>query len=288
MIARLHFRDGCPFPFVRWQAVARAGRVIMKLLALDTATDTLALGVAHGGLDHARNHPGGGAASSHLIPQALDLLAEAGLGLAELDAIAFGCGPGAFTGLRIAVSVAQGLAFGAGKPVLSIDSLCIVADDARAQLGGQTVAAGGLWWAAMDARMDEVYAAAYRHDGQAWRTEVPPALYDLSTLAAVWALNPPAVVAGSALDAFGERLPATGAACRVPVVQDRAAALLRLARQAWRTAEQTGHHLAPDQALPVYLRDKVALTTAERDAAKAAAAAAAAATASSTGSGAAA
>jgi tRNA threonylcarbamoyladenosine biosynthesis protein TsaB len=118
----------------------------------------------------------------------------------------------------------------------------------------------------MDARMDEAYAAAYRHDGRAWQTREAPALYDLATLGARWqAENGPSQVAGSALEAFADRLP-WGPARRWPRSADRAGALLRLACAAW----AAGRGVPAEEALPVYLRDKVALTTAERAAARAA------------------
>jgi tRNA threonylcarbamoyladenosine biosynthesis protein TsaB len=236
----------------------------MKLLALDTATERLALGVAHGARSWHLNAPGGALASTTLIPAALAGLSECGLTCAALDGVACGIGPGAFTGLRTAVSVAQGLAFGAGKPVLAIDSLLIVAEDARAQSAAERApGAPFALWVAMDARMDELYAAAYRHDGQAWQVSQAPALYDLAALGQRWQAEPPAALAGSALSAFGERLPVAGVPAW-PQEADRAAALLRLARQAW----ADGPHLPPEQLQPVYLRDKVALTTAERAAAR--------------------
>ena len=237
----------------------------MKLLALDTATETMAVGVAYDELSLAANAEGGVQASERLIPLALDLLAQAGVAPAALDAVAFGQGPGAFTGLRTAVSVAQGLAFGIGCPVLPIDSLLIVAEDARQQ--AQACAAPFELWVAMDARMDEAYAAAYRHDGLVWQLLQAPALYDLPSLAARWqAVGGPGVLAGSAIEAFAGRLP-WGAALLWPHAADRAAALLRLARAAW----AAGAAVPAQAALPVYLRDKVALTTAEREAARQAA-----------------
>lgn len=248
------------------------------LLALDTATERMAVAVARDELTRCLNAEGGAAASLHLIPDALGLLAGLGLAVSDLDAIAFGQGPGAFTGLRTAVSVAQGLAYGAGKPVLAIDSLMIVAEDARSQqpaaLGPQDGQPGPLLWVLMDARMDEIYGAAYRCTLDGWRVDVPPALWDLPGLQACWREHGgPDWVAGNALTAFGERLPLPAAAAatglgvgQIPQVLDRAAALLRLARAAW----QAGQTLPADQALPVYLRDKVAQTTAERAAAKAA------------------
>jgi tRNA threonylcarbamoyladenosine biosynthesis protein TsaB len=239
----------------------------MRLLALDTATEAMAVGLADGPAHSAINAEGGAMASERLIPVALELLAQRGLSPSSLDAIAFGQGPGAFTGLRTAVSVAQGMAFGIGCPVLPIDSLLIVAEDARAQALGADGSDAFDIWVAMDARMDEVYAAAYRHDGRAWQVRLAPALYELPALAERWqADGGPVRVAGSAITAFDGRLP-WGAARRWPHTADRAGALLRLACSAW----VAGRGIPASAALPVYLRDKVALTTAERQAAKAAA-----------------
>ena len=176
----------------------------MSLLAIDTATEAQAVALCHGGQRRALNTVGGAQASATLLPQVLALLAERGLSAAQLRGVAFGQGPGAFTGLRTAVSVAQGLALGIGCPVWPIDSLMIVAEDARRQAQAED---GFALWVAMDARMDEVYAAAYRRDAGRWVVVHAPALYDLPSLAARWAFEPPAAVAGSALEAFGDRLP---------------------------------------------------------------------------------
>ncbi len=236
------------------------------LLALDTATETMALALIVPGGVQTRLMPGGAAASAQLIPAVLSLLADADVEMRQLDAIAFGQGPGAFTGLRTACAVAQGLAFGIDRPVLAIDSLLLVADDAQAQ---QPLAddAALLHWVAMDARMDEVYAAAYGRRAGVWQRQVAPALYTLPALAERWRLQPPVRVAGSAISAFGARLP-FGSAQAFAREHDRAAALARLAREAWSQRAL----LDPAQALPLYLRDKVALTTAERAAQKAASA----------------
>ena len=229
----------------------------VRLLALDTATERMAVAVVDGDVQCCAEEAGAALASQRLLPLIFEMLARAGLTLASLDAIAFGRGPGAFTGLRTACSVAQGLAFGAGLPVLAIDSLAIVAEDACVQHGP----AAERLWVAMDARMDSVYAAAYRAVEFDWQVEEAPALWAVESLAQAWRCDPPVCVAGSALEAFGARLP-TGAALRVPQTKDRAAALARLARSAWRRGESVDAALA----LPLYLRDKVASTTAEREA----------------------
>lgn len=245
----------------------------MKVLALDSATERLAIALVETLDDataatpprfvEARDLEGGPAASRLALPALLALLADAAWTPADLHAIAFGQGPGGFTGLRTACSVAQGLACGLGLPVLPIDSLMIVAEAARADHAG-ALAGGGLAWAAMDARMDEIYAAAYAWDEAAgWSTVVAPALTDPAALATAWASRRPALVAGSAVTAFADRLPLAGLVTS-PAESGRAAALARLAAR----AAARGEGVPADQALPVYLRDKVALTTREREASK--------------------
>jgi tRNA threonylcarbamoyladenosine biosynthesis protein TsaB len=236
-----------------------------RLLAIDCSTERLVLGLCDG--DERAwtcDEEGGARASARLLSAVRELLAQARLELGMLDAIAFAAGPGAFTGLRTACAAAQGFALGAGKPVLPLDSLAIVAEDARTQ-GAPAHATG---WVALDARMGEVYAGAYRwRDGARWQAVHDSALWSPEALAQAWAHEAPAWVAGSALDVFApDRLP-SGAASRWPLQRDRAAALLELARAAWRD----GAAVDAAQALPRYVRDKVALTTAERDAARAAA-----------------
>jgi tRNA threonylcarbamoyladenosine biosynthesis protein TsaB len=234
-----------------------------RLLALDSSTEQLAVAVASGDTRWARVVEGGALASARMLPLALEGLAACRIGVRELDAVAFGAGPGAFTGLRCACAVAQGLAFGAGIPVVAVDSLMLVAEDARDLLQRFDQRAV---WVAMDARMDEVYAARYLLEGARWRIDLGPALYTLEALAQRWAVHPPAVAVGTAAQAFADRLP-FGAAVTRAEADDRAAALLRLALQ----LHADGLRVDAAQALPLYLRDKVALTTAERDAVRAAA-----------------
>ena len=198
-----------------------------SLLALDSSTEQLAVAVAAGGVRWAREVDGGALASARMLPLALEGLAACGLGVRQLEAVAFGAGPGAFTGLRCACAVAQGLGFGARIPVVAVVSLMVVAEDARLAL---PLAERATLWVAMDARMDEVYAACYRHDGARWQVIDAPALYTLDALAARWHAQAPQVVAGSAVQAFAGRLP-FGAAITQAGTRERAAALLRLALQ---------------------------------------------------------
>ena len=247
------------------------------LLAFDTATERASIGVAAHGRLWQREIEGGGRASALFLPEVLGLLAAAGIELGALDAIAFGRGPGAFTGLRVACAVAQGLAFGATKPVLPIDTLLAVAEDARA--GASTLRV----WAVIDARMDEIYAAEYAFGAASegvetggpawsgaldlaaakpgWRCVVEPHLSSVEALNARWREAPPSAVAGNALGAFGARLEC-GAARRFAGAAPRPGGLLTLAQRAW----ALGQAIDPALALPLYLRDKVAQTTVEREA----------------------
>ena len=233
------------------------------LLAFDTATEHLSIALARRDEVFVHEAAGGAQASATLIPAILALLAEAGVTLRELDAIAFGRGPGAFTGLRTACSVAQGLAFGAGKPVLSVDTLLAVAEDARGET--DEAAQPQRVWVAMDARMNEVYAAQYAFADGRWATLDAPMLTSVELLNARWQAQSPDLIAGNALTVFDAQL-VTGAARRAPDALPRARAMLPLARALW----ADGGALDAALALPLYLRDKVAQTTLERAAARAA------------------
>jgi tRNA threonylcarbamoyladenosine biosynthesis protein TsaB len=225
----------------------------MKLLAFDTSTEFLAAAVAKGGVVVAEERAAGGAqASSVLIPTLHALLARAGLRVADLDAIVFGRGPGSFTGLRTACAVAQGLGFGSGVPVLGIETLLSVAEDARERSGATRVLA------MMDARMNEVYAARYAFDAGEWRREgeIVLARPENVEVPAGWC------IAGNAFTAYGSLMPA--GAPRIEALPT-ATAMLRIApRLIDSGAAQDASH-----AIPVYIRDKVAQTTEERAQARA-------------------
>lgn len=228
------------------------------LLALDSATENLAVALACGPHSFVSNSAGGAAASAQLLPHVHRLLNQAGVSLQHVQAIAFGIGPGAFTGLRTACAVAQGLGLGLNKPLLPIDSLCIVAEDARQQAHHR---AGHFEvQVAMDARMDELYTGRYAWHAGVWQVQQAPALLSLPAFVQSVVASPPLAAAGSALKAFGTRLPWPAATLLFADEQDRASALLRLALHAL----QEGRAVDAALALPLYLRDKVAQTTAER------------------------
>lgn len=241
----------------------------MKLLAFDTSTEVLSIGVDCDGAQILHTGVGGAQASFCLIAGVQSLLQQAGVALAGLDAIVFGAGPGSFTGLRTACSVAQGLALGAQRPVLPVNSLLAVAEDARLRSHPQDATLEVL--ALLDARMDEVYAAWFGwHDGQ-WQQHgeiqlCKPDALQVDDRVQLLAGNVFTVYPGRVEQAMGARVRPCVAA--LPSAQ----ALLRLAP----ALLQQGAALPPEGALPLYVRDKVAKTTAERLQEKAAAAAGAA------------
>ena len=249
-------------------------------LALETSTDTLSLAVARGTQTWTHTSAGGALTSTHMIPQTLALLKEAGLALTDLQAVVFGRGPGAFTGLRTACSVAQGLAFGADLSVLPIDTLLAVAEEAREANVAKGAALVTRVLSVMDARMEQVYVAAYEFTPNAvdaadeaiqmhgtWRCVQEPELHSPESLhwPADWtndAVQKPStafIAAGNAWPVYAGRWPA---ALTVPQVMalPTASALLRLAPDAW----AAGAAVPPEDALPLYIRDKVAQTTDER------------------------
>jgi tRNA threonylcarbamoyladenosine biosynthesis protein TsaB len=198
--------------------------------------------------------------SEHLLPMIDALLNAQGLGLADCDAIAFGAGPGSFTGLRIACGVAQGLAYGARRPVIPISNLAALAWKAA-----QTEASIRRVLAAVDARMNETYWAVYDIDGDRAQEVMPPALADPPALVALAEHHAVDAIAGDALIAFAESL--RSCACRrIAEARADAAAIVTLARLAF----ADGAALAPALATPIYVRDKVALTIDERHSLRAA------------------
>ena len=185
-----------------------------------------------------------------VLPMLERLLAGAGIASAQLDAVAFGAGPGAFTGLRIACGAAQGLAFAHGLPVLGVSTLEAMAEEA----GGRRVVA------CLDARMSEVYFSAYeRRDagpGGRWREVIP--VMCIAPAAAPRLPGEGWIGCGSGFAVYGS----LGLDNVIPDIHPSATAVARLA--AARIAAGEGVDAA--LAAPVYVRDKIAFTSAERNA----------------------
>jgi tRNA threonylcarbamoyladenosine biosynthesis protein TsaB len=228
----------------------------MKLLAIDTATEALSVAVWNDGEVREHFEVIGRGHAERVLPLVDRLLAEAGWSLASLDAIAFGRGPGAFTGVRIAVSTAQGLAFGAGLPLVPVSDLAALgrrALDAAAAKG--TLADAAL--ACLDARMGEVYAALVHGIPQggvqlAFESLRKPGTLDPGEVAPSLRL----VGAGHGWSAYPELAQAwTGRLASIdPDLLPRADEIAALAA----IEVAAGRALPADEAQPVYLRDDVA------------------------------
>jgi tRNA threonylcarbamoyladenosine biosynthesis protein TsaB len=214
----------------------------MRILALETATHRLSAALWHNGEVVERSVHQPNSSSEWLLPAVHALMSEAGCALRDLDGIAFGAGPGSFTGLRLAAGCAQGLAFGLDLPVLGVCTL-----EALALASGEEKV-----FACLDARMNEVYSAAY----------------DKGVLVLPPVVTPPAEVpmpagegwvgCGDGFAIYRDRLP-DFSRLRADVAPT-AAAVARLAAPRF----ACGEGIDAAQAVPLYVRDKVALTTAER------------------------
>jgi tRNA threonylcarbamoyladenosine biosynthesis protein TsaB len=223
----------------------------MRILALDTSTEYLSLALRLDSDTLSRDLRAGQQHSELILPLAQELLAEAGIALRQLDCIAFGQGPGTFTGLRIGCGVAQGLAFGAELPVAPVCTLLALAQGSRES---RVVAC-------LDARMGEVYHAAYAHNGQGWDVIHAPSLCAPQDAPGVdgehWA------GVGSGFSAYHEALSAryAGQLQRIDgTLFPHAADIAALAED----MVKAGRTVPPDEAAPLYIRDKVALKTSER------------------------
>jgi tRNA threonylcarbamoyladenosine biosynthesis protein TsaB len=209
----------------------------MIVLGLDTATTTAGIAIVDGDgrvLGEARHSTSGRGAD--LLVAIDEVCRAAGVAPAALGAIAIGAGPGSFTGLRIGMATAKGIAFAAGRPLWAVSSLAALADDARGELAGDPLADAAVICAALDARRGEVFAGCYRRGAAlaAERVLAPAELGPwVAELAAAAAPDgPPALVfAGDALDAHPDLAPLAAAhswlAARTP--SGRAVARLALA-----------------------------------------------------------
>jgi tRNA threonylcarbamoyladenosine biosynthesis protein TsaB len=226
----------------------------MRILAIDTSTETCAVALGDGRAWDERSLVAGHRHSDLLLPMIRGLLDDHGATLAQLDGVAFGAGPGAFTGLRIACGVAQGLALGAGLQVIGVSTLEALAETARQRHGAGKVIA------ALDARAQEIYVAAYRHDGVRWHQAVAPAVIGPAAVTLPDGGGWTGVGSGfAAYPALRERCLPVLASCE-PTLFPTATAIgtLALPRLAG------GEGVAARDAAPIYLRHKVALTSAER------------------------
>jgi tRNA threonylcarbamoyladenosine biosynthesis protein TsaB len=223
-----------------------------RILAIETSTELATAAILTDGGIFVRELSGVQTHSQGILPAIQALLVEAGVRLQDCNAIAFGCGPGAFTGIRTACGIVQGLAYGADLPVVPVMSLLAMAEAAREQ------ATSNEFVCILDARMNEVYWAQYRFDDVAGWTEISaPALTGLDAALAGIILETPQLVLGNGLT-----LPEPEQAKYQVVLCMPHAKQVGILGQLDFAA---GLSLPADQAQPLYLRNKIALTTAERE-----------------------
>jgi tRNA threonylcarbamoyladenosine biosynthesis protein TsaB len=220
------------------------------ILAIETSSEMASCALIRGDVVLSRQSSGVRTHSQAILPMVQELLAEAGVALSECDAIAFGSGPGSFTGVRTACGIAQGLAYGAGLPVLPLVTLDAMALACRQQSGASDILA------VLDARMGEVYWAQYRGAD----VVAGPALCAPADVAPV-AAGGPLIACGNGFtaypEAFAGRPYAEGALTAIMPHAEQVAQLALAALDA-------GAAVPAAQAQPLYLRNKIAYTSAER------------------------
>lgn len=223
----------------------------MKLLALESAAERCSVALWHEGTLSCLEGPAHLAHSEALLPMVRNLLSVAGVHQSQLDAIAFGMGPGAFTGLRMACGVAQGMALGLGIPVVPVSTLLALAQGS----GCERVVT------ALDARMNQIYLAAYESVDGRWVSRIAPCLCSPAQLPplpeGVW------LPVGSGAEACEAALMQAWPGQLLPVKPGLLPQAMHVATLGVRDF-QSGLAVPPEQAAPLYLRDKVALTRAER------------------------
>lgn len=223
----------------------------MKLLALDASTEFLSLALVSGENTHTHYQHAGQTASQLILPQIQILLDAASLTLTDLDAIAFGAGPGSFTGVRIACGVAQGLGYGANLPVVGISALM-----ALAQASGETKVI-----ACTDARMGEVYHAVFEKQGENWSEVQAAGVYKPDAVPVVEGGDWTGVGSGwLTYDEILSQQYQNNISKKLPNITPMAAAIAQLAMP----IIEAGLAKPASEAKPVYIRNRVALTTQER------------------------
>ena len=237
----------------------------MNILALDTSTEYLSLCLSLAGEVYAHDSHAGQSHSREILPALRALLDKAGVEIQDLDGIAFGAGPGSFTGLRIGCGVAQGLAFGAGLPVIGISTLMALAQNTQGKYTKSANTETERVIACLDARIGEVYHAAYVRNGDSWDEVSAPGLYKPDQVPPLdgdhwtgigtgWAAYPELLKA-----AYGEQV---STVLLEALVYDHpvAISIAELALPLF----HAGLGRPAAEAAPVYIRNKVALKTSER------------------------
>ncbi len=220
------------------------------ILSIETSSELASAALMHNGAVTSEEASGVVTHSQSILPMVQSLLANAGIRLADCDAIAFGSGPGSFTGVRTACGIAQGLAYGANLPVLPTITLLALAQACLEKTGACDVLA------LLDARMGEVYWAQYRFD-QTWTIVLPPTLSAPADVIPIGEV----VACGNGMSAYAaDFLPRTFFSDALKAFVPHATHIAHLGA----TAFTQGLAVSAKLAEPLYLRNKIALTTNER------------------------
>lgn len=224
----------------------------MKILALDTSTEWLSVAVFDGHTAVTLRERAGNASSERVLPLIARVLAEAEAPLGGIGGIAYGAGPGSFTGVRIACGIAQGLAFGAGVPVCGVPTLGAIAQTASRKRGATRVVA------CLDARMREVYVAAYARNDHGWTLASGPVVRKPDDVDAP--AGPGWLGAGDGFAAYPQLAARLVLVDTDPTIIPDAQSV---AEWAWPRLS-AGEGMPAAEAQPLYVRHRVALTRAER------------------------
>ncbi|MGV3742373.1 MAG: tRNA (adenosine(37)-N6)-threonylcarbamoyltransferase complex dimerization subunit type 1 TsaB [Burkholderiaceae bacterium] len=221
------------------------------ILAIETSSELASVALSLNGEVITRESSGAQTHSQAVLPMVRELLSESGMEISRCDAIAFGCGPGSFTGVRTACGLAQGLAFGAGLPVVSVVTLEAMAHGCRQITGADNVLP------VLDARMNEVYWAQYRYEGE-WKVVSEPSL----SLPEAIRCKGSVVVCGNGFAAYRDKFDdgMFDSRSAQSVLLPHASHIVALGVLKF----QAGLAVSAQEAQPLYLRNKVAFTSAER------------------------
>ena len=241
----------------------------MKLLAVETSTEACSAALYIDGIISERFELTPKEHTRLILPMIDSLMSEAGLKPQQLDALAFSCGPGSFTGVRIATGVIQGIALGADLPVVPVSTLAAIAQDffdnnedkVKGERFKAELSAINVTYTAMDARMGEIFWGVYQRDEQGFAELIGKEAVTLAT--EVEFPDMPGVGVGSGWGVYKQELMMRLAGLVSYYEADKLPRARSVARLGARGFQQ-GRAVAVEQAMPVYLRDKVAKKERER------------------------
>ena len=226
----------------------------MNVLAVETSTELCSVALLRGPDLFVEEVLAENRHSELLVSMIRKVLERSRLGASQMDAFAFGQGPGSFTGIRIACGIVQGMAYAAHRRVVPVPSLLALAEQSNER---RVVSA-------FDARMNEAYLAAYARNGDDWDEVIAPRLADAHTLPPLPGRSWSATGSGFDRHAWLREAYRSSVSMRLEGDLPRAGAVARIAARGF----ARGGGVPAEQAAPLYLRDKVALTTEERQRSK--------------------